>query len=90
MGLILPFVVSLDAVYLYDTPSSQVTLFLWRKAASEHYKELEGSLLLLWSPQVWKYGNISKLPYRPLPCRPLPKNIHTRHASCHVSSTSPP
>ncbi|GIL66998.1 hypothetical protein Vafri_20375, partial [Volvox africanus] len=37
---------------LSDLAGKQVTLFLWRKAASEHYRELEGSLLLLWSPQV--------------------------------------
>ncbi|GIM03779.1 hypothetical protein Vretimale_8395, partial [Volvox reticuliferus] len=37
---------------LSDLAGKQVTLFLWRKAASEHYKELEGSLMLLWSPQV--------------------------------------
>ncbi|GLI67277.1 hypothetical protein VaNZ11_011461 [Volvox africanus] len=37
---------------LSDLAGKQITLFLWRKAASEHYKEPEGSLLLLWSPQV--------------------------------------
>ncbi|KAG2429828.1 hypothetical protein HXX76_010611 [Chlamydomonas incerta] len=37
---------------LNDLAGKQVTLFLWRKAAAEHYKEVEGSLLLLWSPQV--------------------------------------
>eukprot|EP00198_Chlamydomonas_reinhardtii_P003270 XP_001692606.1 predicted protein [Chlamydomonas reinhardtii] len=36
---------------LNDLAGKQVTLFLWRKAAAEHYKEVEGSLLLLWSPQ---------------------------------------
>ncbi|GLC45203.1 minichromosome maintenance- protein [Pleodorina starrii] len=37
---------------LSDLTGKQVTLFLWRTAASDHYKEAEGSLLLLWSPQV--------------------------------------
>ncbi|EFJ48590.1 hypothetical protein VOLCADRAFT_104648 [Volvox carteri f. nagariensis] len=37
---------------LSDLAGKQVSLFLWRKAASEHYKESEGSVLLLWSPQV--------------------------------------
>ncbi|GFR44093.1 hypothetical protein Agub_g5228, partial [Astrephomene gubernaculifera] len=37
---------------LTDLAGKQVTLFLWRKAAAEHYKEMEGSLLLIWSPQV--------------------------------------
>ncbi len=38
----------------------QVTLFLWRKAASDLYKEAEGSLLLLWSPQVSGNGISSR------------------------------
>jgi hypothetical protein len=33
-----------------------VTLFLWRKAHAEHYKEGVGSVLLLWSPQVKRDG----------------------------------
>lgn len=41
------------------TACLQVTLFLWRKAASDLYKEAEGSLLLLWSPQVRKVVVIS-------------------------------
>ncbi|KAG2496313.1 hypothetical protein HYH03_005546 [Edaphochlamys debaryana] len=39
---------------LSDLGGKQLTLFLWRKAAQEHYKEAEGSVLLLWSPQVRK------------------------------------
>ena len=35
---------------------SQVTLFLWRKAHAEHYKECVGSVLLLWTPQVRRDG----------------------------------
>lgn len=30
----------------------QVTLFLWRNAHAEHYKELQGAVLLLSAPQV--------------------------------------